>query len=609
MNIFGSKILKNTLLCAKNELFFAITIFVSAIGLFPESSHAEPPGNTNIERWAKGRILVAPRAGLPEAALANILKEHKGKARKIGQSDLYIVEVPASTEARVIEKLKNHPHLKFAELDRQLPAALIPNDPYFNYLGDALYLPKIGAPTAWDITQGAGVTIAILDSGVASAQPDLAPNLVPGWNFYDNNADTSDVYGHGTRVAGTASAVTNNGIGVASVAGQSKVMPLRVTDTGGFGYSTLMAQALIYAADHGARVANLSFLGLTSFPSIQQAAQYMKSKNGLVVTGAGNTGSLESYLATPTMISVSATDNNDVKTSFSSFGDYVTLAAPGDGIWTTYRDGRYWAASGTSIASPVAGGVIALMMSANPSLPSTQIESLLYSTAVDLGTPGRDIYFGYGRVDAANAVQAARDAVPLVDTTAPAASISNPATYGTVSGLVPVDVTATDNVGVSRVELQVNGSTVAIDTSSPFAFSWDSSGVPNGMNNLVAHAFDAAGNSAASSTVAVNVANSVSTPTSDTAPPVVTLVNPVAGNVSGSVTITANASDNSGAAGISLSIYIDGALKASGTGSTLSTSWNTKPKSVKPGSHTVRVDAKDKAGNTSSSSVMVNVVK
>ena len=139
----------------------------------------------------------------------------------------------------------------------------------------------------------------------------------------------------------------------------------------------------------------------------------MRSASGLVITGAGNTASQENFTVTTTMIPVSATDVNDIKTGFSSYGDFVALSAPGDGIWTTYRGGSYWAASGTSIASPVAASVVASMMSSNPRLSSGEIENLLFSTAVDLGANGRDPYFGYGRVDAARAVQAAKVAVPI----------------------------------------------------------------------------------------------------------------------------------------------------------------------------------------------------
>ena len=572
-------------------------------GTLPEDARAKRKGS---EEWAKGRILVMPRAGLPAQAFANILKEHGGKPRKIGQSDLYIVDLPEYTEEGVIARLAHHPHLKFAELDYLVPAESTPNDPY--YL-NAWHLPKIGAPTAWDNTLGAGVTIASLDSGIDSTHPDLAAKLVPGWNFYDNNSNTSDVYGHGTIVAGAVAAASNNSIGVTGVAGQAKIMPIRVTDTSGSGYTSMIANGLIYAADRGVRVASVSFANMPSRSAVINASQYMKDKNGLVFVSAGNSGIDEKYTPTTAMIPISATSSSDTIASWSSYGNYVALAAPGVGIWTTARGGNYGAYSGTSLSSPVAAGVAALMMAANSNLKSTDIENLLFSTAIDLGTSGRDPYYGHGRVDAAAAVQAVVASTPSVDTEAPNVSILDPLSGATVSGLVSVDIETTDNVGVVRTELWINNTSVAVDTSAPFAFTWDSKGMANGSANLVVRAFDAAGNAASSNIVDVNVDNPILTVVSDTQPPAVQIVNPVAGNVSGNVTITVNATDDSGAAGIALAIYVDGKLLTSGNGSTLSTSWNTRPRNVTAGEHTITAIARDAAGNTSSTSVKVNVLK
>ncbi|MES2071423.1 MAG: S8 family serine peptidase [Pseudomonadota bacterium] len=554
------------------------------------------------ESWAPGRILVVPRAGLPEKELAKILGVHGGKGRKIGQSDMYIVDLPSNgSEKDIAAKLSRHPHLKFAEIDRRVAGSFVPNDPYN---GSEYHLTKIGAPTAWDSSQGAGITIAILDSGVDPTHPDLVPNLVAGYNFYDNNTNTADVNGHGTAVAGAAAAASNNGIGVAGVAGQAKIMPVRIADANAYAYYSTIAQGLTWAADHGARVANISYGGVATSPSIQSAAQYMKGKGGLVVVSAGNNGINENITPTTTMIPVTATDSNDALASWSSYGSFVAMSAPGVAIWSTSMGSTYGQHSGTSFSAPITAGAIALAMSANTTLAGTQVESMLYSTATNLGAAGRDIYFGYGRVNAAGLVQAAVAAKPVTDTQAPTASISAPLANATVSGLIAVNVNASDNVGVARVELKINGNVVAVDSAAPFAFSWDSHGVANGMASIVVVAYDAAGNATASAPVSVNVSNSTVVAAKDTTPPVVAITNPVAGSVSGNVTVSVNASDNSGAAGITQSLYIDGALKATGTGSTLGYSWNTRK--VSAGAHTIQVVAKDAAGNTSSSTVQVS---
>jgi thermitase len=600
----ASCVLKDKALAVK--LGIAVSAAAALSCAFISSSHAAAPFANSNDDFAPNRILIEPRAGLSTAGLSNILSPHGGRAHKAGQSNLYIVELPSGASPRsVVAQLSAHPQIKHAELDRRVKSSFSPTDPYF---GSEWHLPKVGAPNAWDTSQGAGVTIAILDSGVDATHPDLSPNMVPGYNFYSNNTDTTDACGHGTAVAGVAAAATNNGTGVAGVAGQSRIMPIRVayfdsTQNGCYAYYSTVINGLTYAADHGARVANVSYGGLAASSTVQSAAQYMKGKGGLVFVSAGNDGINANVASTSTMIPVSATDSNDSIASWSTYGAFVALSAPGAGIWTTSQGGIYQAWTGTSFSSPLTAGVAALMMAANPALDGTKIESLMYTTAVDLGAAGRDIYYGYGRVDAAAGVKAAVASTVTIDTQAPTASISAPIAFSSVSGLVAVNVSATDNVSVVRVELQVNGTTVATDSSAPFAFSWDSTGVVNGMANLVAVAYDAAGNAAPSPTIAVSVANATTVVARDTTPPVVSIANPVGGMVNGTVSVSLNATDNSGAAGITQQLFIDGVLKAKGTGGTLGYNWNTRK--IASGIHNLKAVATDAAGNTSSVSVQV----
>lgn len=581
---------------------FALPVLLAgALALHAPLANATPPSSAGVEQYARGRILVMPHAGLSDDDFAKILAPHGGRGRKMGQSSLHVVDLSAhGSEKATVERLLKNPHIKYAELDRLVSPNFVANDPY---VGSEWHLNKVGAPGAWDTTQGGGITIAILDSGVDGTHPDLAAQMVPGFNFIDNNTNTADVNGHGTAVAGVAAAASNNGLGVAGVAGQAKIMPVRIADANAYAYYSTIAQGITYAADHGARIANCSYGGVAGSAAIQSAAQYMKNKGGLVFVSAGNNGVDENIAPTTTMIAVSATDETDNRTSWSSYGNFVSLAAPGI-TYTTSRGGSYDQWMGTSFSSPLAAGVAALMMAAKPTLDSVQVEKLLFSTAADIGAAGRDIYYGYGRVDASAAVKAAAGSVLAVDTQAPVAAISAPLASSTVSGVVAVNVNATDNVGVARVELKVNGSTVAVDSAAPFAFSWDSAGVANGMASLVVTAYDAAGNAGASSTVSVNVANTVALVQKDTIAPSVRIANPVSGKVSGSVTVSTSASDNSGAAGIRQSVYLDGVLVAKGTGASLAYSWNTR-KSVK-GMHTVQAVAVDAAGNSSSTSVSVS---
>jgi len=184
----------------------------------------------------------------------------------------------------------------------------------------------------------------------------------------------------------------------------------------------------------------------------------------VVVVAAGNSGGLEAIAANDAMLSVSATDSSDLRTSFSSYGDYVDLAAPGIDIFTTARGGSYASVAGTSFSSPVVAGTVALMLSVNNKLTPADVDRIIKSTAVDLGTVGFDQYYGFGRVNAAAAVASAKSP-GVIDTQSPVISITSP-TGGKVAGVVPVDVNYSDNVGVTRVEFYANGQLVASDSLS-----------------------------------------------------------------------------------------------------------------------------------------------
>lgn len=576
-----------------HHLALSVSLGAAALALTPLEAWAQAV-------YAKGRVLVQANAGLPESALSAIVKPHGGQARRIGKSDLFIVDLPATaSETAVQAQLARNPHLKFAELDRRVELGAVSNDPY---LGSQWHLAKIGASAAWDVSVGSGIKVAILDTGVSASHPDLAANMVPGWNFYANNSDTSDPHGHGTAVAGAAAAVFNNGTGVASVAGGARIMPVRIADANAYAYWSTVAQGLTWAADNGARVANISYVGVAGSSTVQSAAQYMKNKGGLVIVCAGNNGIDEGIAPTSTMIPVSATNSSDLKTTWSSYGSFVAISAPGQDIWTTTRSSGYAAWSGTSLASPVVAGVVAAMMAAKPTLPASQVESLLYSTSLDLGAAGRDSYYGWGRVNAQAAVAAAASAT-VADTTAPTLSFGAPASGASVSGLVTVSINASDNVGVARVELRVNGSLLATDLSAPFQFSWDSTKSPNGSASLQATAFDGAGNSKAVS-LSVSVANSSTPVVADTTPPAVSIASPANGSVvTDSATVQVSASDNSGTAGLTQTLLIDGKAVTTVTGGTLSYRWNTRKLSA--GSHTVAVVARDAAGNSTTQQVSV----
>ena len=357
-----------------------------------------------------GRILLKPVAGVDEEELHGLFRRHGAvQTDKMGAINVRILKVPEPARAKVLEALQHHPHIQFAESDQIVAPQLVPSDPWFD---SQWHLAAVQAPQAWDITTGdGGVIIAVLDTGVDASHPDLAPNLVPGWNIYEDNSDTSDVYGHGTEVAGTAGAAGDNTIGVASVAFNCRVMPVRVSQEDGMASYSAIAAGLTYAADHGARVANISYM-VTDSSTVTSAAQYFESKGGVTVVAAGNEGAFDSSADNPYVLTVSATGPDDVLTSWSCTGNNIDLAAPGRGIWNTTRGGGYGAGSGTSFSAPIVAAAAALVISANPSLSGTQVQDILKQSADDLGTPGWDAGYGWGRVNAYRAVVAAMNTPP-----------------------------------------------------------------------------------------------------------------------------------------------------------------------------------------------------
>ncbi len=549
--------------------------------------------------WKSGQILVQPRTGLSEDKFNEILQRSNGKAKaKIGNMNIYVVDVPERAEQAVARALAKNKHVQFAEVDGLVgPSAIVPNDPVYP---KQWHLPKIQAPIAWETTQGGGITVAVLDTGVEGDHPDLHSQMVAGRNVVSDNSDTSAIHSHGTAVAGTFGAVTNNGQAVAGVAGQVKIMPIRVTNrTDGSAYWSDVAKGLNWAADHGARVANISY-GVTNSSTVTTAANYFRSKGGVVVVAAGNNSTDPGYSDNSSMISVSATIQSDELASFSNYGSFVDVAAPGYYIYSTRIGGTTAAHKGTSFASPVTAGVVALIMATNPNLSPTEVEAVLKNSADDLGNT---LYYGAGRVNAAQAVQMAGGNSGGNDLEDPIVAITNPSRDSTVTGWVTVDVNATDNVRVTKVVLYAGSQEIGEDMSAPFQFDWDSTKETDGLTTLIAYAYDEAGNEGSSGSHPVEV-NNIQDPV-DTTPPTVSISqNPSSdSSLSGTVSVTVVASDDTSLSSVKLEI--DGTLKASSNISPLTYSWDTTTGS--DGSYLIKGLAVDGAGNASEVNEWVTV--
>lgn len=581
-------------------LSLATTITITLLATVLLNSASAAPGQGNPPAWAEGRILLKVKDGFSDTNLAAELNRMGAKpVAKIQQISAHIVHVPAQAELAVTNALRHLPWVEFAELDMLLPLEQTPNDPQFS---SQWHLPKINAPTAWDSATGKGVVVAVLDTGVNIDHADLQGQLLAGWNAVDQSNNYSDVQGHGTLVSGTIAATTNNGTGVASIAHSAKILPIRVSNTSdGYAYYSDIARGLSWAADNGARVANISY-NVTTSSTITQAAQYLIGKGGLVTVSAGNSGSDLGYADNKSMISVSATASNDTLASWSSYGNYVDVSAPGVGIYTTNSSGGYSSVSGTSFSAPTTAGVIALIMSANSALTPVEVENILESSATDLGSAGWDKQYGYGRVDAAAAVAKALNSQTIVSDTQPPTVSMNLSSGTTVSGTQTITVNAADDTSVAKVELWIGGKLLNTDTASPYSFSWNTTTSANGTVVVEAKAYDGAGN-IASAQASVTVNNVV---IADTTPPTVEFASPTNGaTISGMTKFSIVASDN--IAVRSVACYIDNKLVTSTTSTSLICSMNSRKYST--GAHSIMAKAVDTSGNTASTAISVNVVR
>jgi len=264
-----------------------------------------------------------------------------------------------------------------------------------------------GFPRAWDVTQGSSkVVVAVIDTGVDPNHPDLAGALVPGWDFVHNDPSAADDHGHGTAVAGVIAARSNNHVGGAGICWRCLVMPVKVLDAHGTGDDTLIAAGIVWAADHGARVINLSLGGPGSSVELSNALAYASSKGVVVVAAAGNAGVTTQFFpaADPLVVSVGATTTLDKRYSWSNFGSWVRLAAPGCNV-APILGGGYGNFCGTSSASPLVSGLVALELSAQPAATAHDVEDALARAAVPLGG-----FVQYGRIDAGKTLSLLRPA-------------------------------------------------------------------------------------------------------------------------------------------------------------------------------------------------------
>jgi len=461
---------------------------------------------TCAQQFVPGEILVKFRHGTPPSEIASIHRLNGSVVRgMIPGIETFRVSAPVGKEYEHAKKYKGWKCVEFAEPNYIASVnEIIPLDPYFE--SGQWTLKSVHAPEAWELSQGErSVIVAVIDTGVDYTHPDLAPRITSGYDFVNRDSDPMDDHGHGTAVAGIIGACTNNGIGVAGLTWYPAIMPIKVADSSGSASYSAIASGITYAADHGARVANISIAGSSASLTLTSAVDYAYQHGCLVVAASGNSavGTVYYPAACANAVAVGACDQYGNLCSYSNYGAALDFVAPSGG-YTTSKGGGYGAFGGTSAASPIGAGVAALIISANPSYTCSQVFDILKKGADDLYTVGWDEKSGWGRFNAYRSL--ALVTTPIVDCIPPTVCITSPANGATISDIVTVSADASDDFGVSRVEFYLDGAFVAT-AYGPYTWVWDTKSCADGQHTLVAKAYDAYNNAGVSSNVGVTVRN------------------------------------------------------------------------------------------------------
>lgn len=342
------------------------------------------------------------------------------------------------------------------------------------------HLKTLGVPSAWAYSEGAGVTVAVIDSGVDSGHPDLKGQVLPGLDLVDPHDDgDTDLVGHGTTVSAIIAGRGDDHNGVIGIAPKSKILPVRVlNEENRYNDAIIVAKGVRWAVDHGARVINLSLGGNGSSPALAAAIDYAFARDVVVVACTGNTSASSTdqvwYPARePGVIAVAGTDRaGDELWQGSITGKETVVAAPATDL-VGARPGGYWKVQGTSFAAPMVSGTAALIRSRWPTMPAGEVVNRIIRTAKDLGAPGRDPVYGFGLIDPTRALTADVPAVydnPLDTSPSPGIARFGAAPVSGQAQSAPDD--ATDSVQRPRTVTNAAGATPALKPAGPIRHGW-----------------------------------------------------------------------------------------------------------------------------------------
>lgn len=338
---------------------------------------------SQLAEHVPGELLIKFVPGQSGPLNAPIGATVKGYNAAIGVST---VKLPATMSvSQGLSYYRSKAGVSYADPNYIARATFVPNDPRFNQQ----YAPqKIQCIPAWDAMRGsAAIKIAILDTGIDYNHEDLAAKCLPGKDFVNNDDDPMDGNGHGTHCAGNAAALTNNGVGIAGIAPNCSLIPVKVLSDGGSGSYDGIVSGMIWAADNGANVISMSLGGGGPVQAVQDAARYAIGKGVICIAAAGNNGSPAPFYPAyfPEFVAVASTDQNDNRSGFSNYGDWVDVAAPGSNILSTFPGNSYGGSSGTSMACPVVAGLAGLIKSAWPTATPAQVRAQIENNCDPVG--------------------------------------------------------------------------------------------------------------------------------------------------------------------------------------------------------------------------------
>lgn len=423
-----------------------------------------------------------------------------------GDRSLVSLDVPGGkTIHTALKEMNARKDVEYAEPDYQIKLNSVPNDPLY---AKQWYHKVIHTDQAWELTKGSEATVvAVIDDGIDVSHPDLQGRITAPFDIVGNTDKTIPAGEHGTHVAGIIAASADNGAGGSGIAPDVKIMPINIFGTDSYGHEAAdtsdVIDAIHYAVDHGAKIISMSLGEYEKSTALDEAVQDAYKKGVLIIAAAGNDHtSFPNYPAAyDHVISVTSTNSNDRISSFSNYGSTIDLAAPGNNILSTLPGNRYGYLSGTSMAVPMVSGVAALVWSKNPSMTNAQVADDLFQSAVDLGTSGKDTVYGWGRIDAAKALE--------VKTLTPPAPEVQPLTDKdtVLSGTVAANI-----VNGTVVVSNDNGEIGRTPVDSQFHFSLQIPAQKAGTK-LSVRVIDSQGNQSSPTVITVGFGTSLAAPT------------------------------------------------------------------------------------------------